>query len=407
MKTLLIVGAGPVQVEGIQRARQLGFRVVATDGNPKAPGLELADVPVVLDMHDIEGAIRLAEEHRVDGVLCVAVGAAVQTVAAVADHLNLSGVCPTAAEHACAKHLMRAKWAEGGIASPAFRSCTTVEQAERAANELGLAVVVKPSDSAGSRGVSWVGDPGGVIAAYERAMAFSKMGVVVVEAYMEGVELSVEAFVYHDRMYVMGLSDKIRTQPPYLLDTAVLFPSIQPEQLQREAVDLVERAVAALGVDQSAIHAEVMVTPEGLSMVELAARGSGFKVFTHMLPWHCGIDVIEASLRMAVGESPVLETSAKRGAVLVFPSTRPGHVRSVSGIEEARTVDHVTDVEVYVQPGGVLKPLTSGADRLGHIIALADTREEAEKAAREAEQLIQLETDERKPVDTRLAPPTS
>jgi biotin carboxylase len=136
-----------------------------------------------------------------------------------------------------------------------------------------------------------------------------------------------------------------------------------------------------------------MVTPKGPMMVELAARGPGFKVFTDMIPWVTGIDVVRELIRLSVGETPDFSNPLQRGAVLRFPEVAPGRVCRIAGIETARAIPGVTDLEVYCREGDVVPPLTSGADRVGHIIAMADTRDAALTAMRQAEQALLIETE--------------
>ena len=92
-KTLLVIGAGPAQLRGIQTARQMGLRVVAVDANSAAPGLSVADVPVVMDVKDAPGVLALAQQQRIDGVVCFSIEPAVRTVAWVAQALGLPGPC--------------------------------------------------------------------------------------------------------------------------------------------------------------------------------------------------------------------------------------------------------------------------------------------------------------------------
>ena len=393
MRKILIIGAGPVQVAGIQRARELGFHVIAADDNPNAPGLALADHADVGHVRDIAYITALARAEGVEGVFSISVEQAVKTIATVCHNLRLPGLTPEAAANATNKQRMRAAWAAAGIPSPASHACQSLPEVRAAASQLGFPLVVKPADSAGSRGVSFVDRDAQLDTAYEQARAFATAGAVLVEEYMHGVEMSVEAFLAGGRFWPLALSDKIRTQPPYLLDTTVLFPSEQPPAIRDEAVRIVARAAQALEIDCAPIHAEVMVTPKGPMMVELAARGPGFKVFTEMIPWVTGIDTVRELIRLSVGETPDFSNPFKRGAVLRFPEVAPGRVRRISGVEAARAVPGITDLEVYCREGDVVRPLTSGADRVGHIIAMAETRDVAFAAVRQAEQALRIETE--------------
>ena len=393
MRKILIIGAGPVQVAGIQRARELGFHVIAADDNPAAPGLALADHTDVGHVKNVAHLTALARAERVEGIFSISVEQAVKTIAAVCHELRLPGLAPEAAENATNKHRMRAAWAAAGVPSPASHACQSLAEVRAAAGRLGFPVVVKPADSAGSRGVSFVDHDAQLDTAYEQARVFATGGTVLVEEYMPGVEMSVEAFVAGGRFWPLALSDKIRTQPPYLLDTTVLFPSEQPQAIQDEAVRIVARAAEILGIDNAPIHAEVMVTPKGPMMVELAARGPGFKVFTEMIPWVTGIDTVRELIRLSVGETPDFSNPLQRGAVLRFPEVAPGRVRHISGVEAARAIPSITDLEVYCHEGDTVRPLTSGSDRVGHIIAMAATRAAALAAVQQAEQALHIETE--------------
>ncbi|MGB8166686.1 MAG: ATP-grasp domain-containing protein [Chthoniobacteraceae bacterium] len=393
MRKVLIIGAGPVQVAGIKRARELGFHVIAADDNPHAPGLPLADQADVGHVKDVAHLTALARAERVEGIFSISVEQAVKTIAAVCHELRLPGLTPQAAENATNKHRMRAAWAAAGVPSPVSQACQSLAEIRAAAGLFGFPVVVKPVDSAGSRGVSFVDHDAQLETAYEQARVFASGGTVLVEEYMHGVEMSVEAFVVGGRFWPLALSDKVRTQPPYLLDTTVLFPSEQPTAIQEEAVRIVARAAEVLGIDNAPIHAEVMVTPKGPMMVELAARGPGFKVFTEMISWVTGIDTVRELIRLSVGETPQFADPLARGAVLRFPEIAPGRVRSISGVEAARAVPGITDLEIYCREGDTVRPLASGGDRVGHIIAMSDTRAVALAAVREAERTLQIETE--------------
>lgn len=391
MPRLLVIGAGAAQVDAISRAQDLGVTVIAMDGDPNAPGLKVADVAIVVDINNEREVIAGANAHRVDGVLCFSVEAAVVPVAIAAQALGLPGLSVESARNATSKKRMREIWAAKGIPSCRFMSCRSLDGARAAAEAIGFPLVVKPDDNAGSRGVMYVDTILELESAYRAALVFSRNGDVLVEEFMLGEEMSVEGFLYEGGVHLTGFSDKIRTPPPYLLDLAVLFPSVKAKDVLGEAVQVVSDAAHALGLDMTPIHAELMVTPMGPKMVELAARGPGFKVFSMMIPWSGGVDVVRESIRIALGETPDLGMSAYRGAVLVFPQAMPGKVDSVKGVELARDVPLISDLEVYVKPGDTINPLRSGADRIGHIIALSEERASAVEAVRRAESLLQVD----------------
>ena len=153
MRSVLFVGAGRHQRRAIQRARELGLRVVGVDRNPDALGLREADVAETVDFQDVEGVIAAAERHRVDGVLTISADRAVPVVAAVAEALGLPGIGTATAERMTHKALMRRAFAEAGVPQPPWAAVETLDAARDALADVGLPAVLKPADSGGQRGV--------------------------------------------------------------------------------------------------------------------------------------------------------------------------------------------------------------------------------------------------------------
>src|SRR3989338_3482355 len=98
-KTLLCVGAGIYQVPGIQKARQMGLKVVAVDGNQQAEGFTFADQHHTLNVLDVQAVLKIAQENNADGVMTIASDICVPTVAAVAEALKLPGISREAARN--------------------------------------------------------------------------------------------------------------------------------------------------------------------------------------------------------------------------------------------------------------------------------------------------------------------
>ena len=116
--SLLVVGAGPLQVPAIHEARALGIRSIAVDGSSAAVGLALCDVPYVADILDADAVTAIAKSEHIDGVMTLCTDAAVSTVAAVGQRLGLTVLSAQAAARATDKRLMRQAFAESGAPSP-------------------------------------------------------------------------------------------------------------------------------------------------------------------------------------------------------------------------------------------------------------------------------------------------
>lgn len=390
-ETIMFVGAGSYQVPGIVKAKEMGLNVLAIDGNPAAEGLKIANMGYALDVRNCKKALKIAKKHRINGVLTIATEVAVPTVAFISEKLKLPGNGTNIAERTTNKFLMRKIFQQNGLPSPEFVSAETFVDLETKLNNLHFPVVMKPVDNAGSRGVNFVKNKNEAKSGFKISKDYSRSGSIIIEEFMSGVEVSVEAFVCDNSIHIIGLSDKIRTEPPYLLDTDVIFPTKYSGPVKKAIIKIVEKAINAIGIISGPVHMELIMTEEGPVPVELASRGPGFKVFTDILPAITGIDMVKNCILAALGKVPNFKKTKKRAAALHFLSADNGILKAVSGLNEARQIKGIEEIDIYVAIGAKINNLTCGADRIGHIIAISDTRKEAVKSVRKAQKKIKMQ----------------
>ena len=278
-KTLLVLGGGTYCVRAIEAVREAGYRTVVVDREPAAPGLAVADVGRAIDMVDAPAVLALAREERVDGVMPLN-DFGVPTAAHVASALGLRGLTPRTAELACDKGLMREQWERDGLANAEFRAVVSEREAREACAAIGLPVVVKPADSGGGgRGVSVVREPDELAWAYDFAEPRARNGRIVVERFLEGTELTIEAISHDGDVHVLA----VRTRQAAAADTRRDEPALsgRPLTAMLEQVHaLAAAAVRSLGIADGPSHVEMIVTTDGPVLLELGARGGGGHVFS-------------------------------------------------------------------------------------------------------------------------------
>lgn len=388
---VLFVGAGPAQMPAIRHARSLGYVAYAVDADPAAVGFEYAVGFDVGDIRDPDFIKVCAQRYNVNAIVGIATDVAVPSVARACASLGFSSIPVEAADVSVNKLLQRKHMQAAGLRVPAFMPFQSVDKAQANAAHIGFPLVIKPSDAAGSRGVSLVQNEREVIQAAEAALAASRSKTGIVEEYIDGVEVSVEGFVVGGKFHAICLSEKTRTPPPYLLDTEVHFPDSLSQAERSSVLALASDAVAACGLDNCPVHMEILRSNKGPIVVELAARGAGFRVFTNILPHVTGIDTVDVQLRLALGETVVISAKEPlKGAVIAFLSPKPGKLKFIEGLDQAREVPGVQEAEVYIETGAVMGKLKCGADRIGHLIVFGENRQEAEEHAMLALSLIKL-----------------
>lgn len=389
-----MVAGGIAQCPAIETATRLGYETVVIDGSDSAPGFELADHSEVVDIRDVQAVLTCARKYSISGVTTVACEVAMPAVALVVDTLGLPGLGVEQTRVVTNKFCMREAWREAGLPGPRYKLCRTQEEARLAVDEIGLPVVVKPTDSSGSRGVRKIDNKEEVESAFSEARRFSSMKEVLVEEFIIGEEVSFEAFAEGETIRCLAVSQKQRTPAPYLMDVEVDFPSEQSSGQVAEIFRIGTAAAKALGVRDAPIHMELMMSPKGPIPVELAARGPGSGVYTTILPIVSGIDLVAHQLQLAMGDAKALRLKASPSppaVVLRFLyATRAGVISTLQS-EGAKQIDGVVEVLQYKNPGDAVVCATNGTDRVAHLITTGPTLATARTIADRASESMQLE----------------
>ncbi|MCX5800453.1 MAG: ATP-grasp domain-containing protein [Candidatus Eisenbacteria bacterium] len=386
---VLVIGAGFLQAFVIRRACEMGLTVVAVDRDPRALGFEWAHKRVVVDIKDQGSCLEVAESESVDAVLSVCTDLAVKTVAFVAGSLGLPGLPAEAARTCTNKALMRETLARAHVGRVAFGKASSPEEAVRAASSIGFPCILKPVDSVGSRGVTKIDNVSLVVAGFEAAARASACGDVIVEEFIDGPEISVEAVTRGGETTIAAVTDKITSGPPHFVELGHTQPSVFSDE--RAVRETVQDCVRALGVDWSASHTELRLTEEGPRVMEVGARLGGDRITSDLVPLSTGIDLMEAVILTSFGRAPQMTPRYRKGSAIRYLRVPPGRITAIRGVESARSVAGVTDVHMDMSIGDTVPRLRSSLDRVGHVVAQGPSASEAASAAEEAVARIEVE----------------
>ncbi len=404
-RNLIIIGGGMLQVPLIETAREMGLFVIVFDMSADAPGMALADRTVVMSTRDIDGCVRearlLRETMPVHGVITAGTDAS-RAVAAIAGTLELPGIRYADAEAASNKVLMRKRLRQHGVPVPDFFSVWSIKEAREAMDELTFPLVLKPADNMGARGVIKVSGREEMYAAFRHAKKYSPTGEMILEEYMAGPELSVDALAWNrgDSFRMCGIADRIIEKEPYFVELGHNMPSAQSPEILREAEHVMRSAMRALGIHTGAGKGDLKITADGVKVGEVAARLSGGFMSSHTFPLHSGVNLLRAAIQIALGEEPdAVEPIRNRVAIERCILGRPGKILSFSGKESMERVPGVAAVQFTRKIGDVIPEATSNIDKAGHVVAAADSLEEAEAIVAQAFAELQLEVDDAFSVD--------
>jgi len=385
MKRLMVLGAGILQVPVIKKAREMGVFVIAADDDPEAVGLKYADKCVVgKHLFNLEAMLAVARSEEIDGVIHPCSEVAMNTMGYINEKMELAGIDLRTALRATNKEKMRRAFERGGAPSPKSLGAVSYETAVMAARQIEGAIIVKPSRSSGSRGITKLSagySESELRTAVDRAISESRDRSAMIEQFVEGPEFSVEIIVWNKEVHVLQVTDKKTTEAPYFVELGHSQPSMFP----KEIVEAVKRAaimgVKALEVNNCACHAEVKVQDSQAYIMEIGARLGGDFISTELTHLSTGIDMVAAAINVALGEKPNLEPIAEpQGVAIRYFTPKPGTVVSVSNTDALNRAD-VYDAEIYVKEGDEVREVKSSLDRSGHVIVTAATPKEAIKIA--------------------------
>lgn len=392
----MVLAAGLLQIDVIEKAKSMGYYVLAVDGNPKAPGFNVADKAICADIVNEETMLKIARDEHVDGVIHPCSEVSMAVMGRINDELGLSGISREQAICATNKHLMRKAFEKGNAPSPKSILAQDAEDAwSRLQNEFDTDAILKPSRNSGSRGIAKVSrnmDKGDFIRAYDEALSESRDHSVLIEQFIEGPEFSIEMIVWQGDIHVLTVTDKKTTGAPHFVELGhnqpSCFSATDVETLKAAAV----AGVRALGVNNCACHAEAKLMNGKAYLMEVGARLGGDFISTELTHLSTGIDMVAAAIDVALGVEPDLSAKEEpKGVCIRYFCPKPGKLVSISNTEVLNN-PHVYLWEIYPKEGDVIPAVTSSLCRSGHVIVIEKTPQKAIELAERLIESVKFET---------------
>ena len=376
---LLVLGAGPAQLGLLEAAQARGVWTAVADRDPAAPGFALAGRRCIVSTEDEPALERLAAALELDGIISPGTDWPVAVAARVAEKLGLPHpLTPRTSMLATNKLRQRERLAAAGVPQPPWQVVTDGRV------EVEPPCVVKAPDRQGQKGLSLVLSVSDLGAAVETARAASRVGAALVEALVDGPEVTVIGFDGRS----LAVTDRITADPPAF---GVALAHVWPSDADGRALGVAERAVAALGIDRGPTYTQLRIGPDGPEVMEVAARlGGGHDA--ELVEAAVGIPLNDLAIDAALGRETLVTQCHKPragGAVTRFLVAPPGILESV---EIPDSLEGVLRVRIYRGPGYVYAPLRRGGDRAGAVLAVGDSRDEALARADAAAERIRFVT---------------
>jgi biotin carboxylase len=346
--------------------------------------IEVAD----FDMHVVEPQVLAAHKIKsFDAVICL-LDIRLIEAATLAHKLGLKHLNPQSAHLLRDKFSVRQRLQERGIAQPPFALATSNEALKQAVDQIGLPVLIKPSDGYGSQNIvlieheddlaPWMSPLENMLpSGADYGLSVKANDRLLVEQYMPGVVIGCDTLTQNSQHTLVGVNEKIFFEPPSF---AILGGCFVPNSGQFKAIEAYVFALLdAVDFNCGAAHIELMLRHDGISLIEINPRLVGAKI-PRLISLACKRSIHSDLIDVHLGRSLVPFSAASEVAVtrwLVADQTA-----NLDRVELPATEDpRIACIELLKKEGDQVRRPMENSDRIGYVMSCAPTQEEATAAA--------------------------
>ncbi len=364
MKKILVLGTGMPQADLIKACKARGMEVFAcsyTSGDVAEP---FADHFKQINIVDIDAIEAYARENQVDYIYSAGSDVAMPTVLTVSERMGLRHFCPSQTATICNnKPLLRNTLTqdfEGNIKS---QRMTSADEELK----VGFPLMMKPTDSQGQRGVYRVDSIEEFRGNFEKSMAFSREGAVIVEEFIEGEEISVNTFCSGGKMIFALPSKRIVWEdlPGGIIHRHVIpFQYADDPDVCAKVDSLVRRTLKKLNINDGPAYFQIIVTKDGTpKLVEVTPRLDGCHMW-RLIRYSTGVDLLDLTVRLLLGEEVGIGEYEVKPYETEFLCLPTAEVFNKNRFE----IGDPEFLQWYYEDGGIVKKMNGYMEKCGYLI---------------------------------------
>lgn len=381
----------------IEEAHKLGAYVITADYLPDNIAHKYSDEYCNVSIIDKDAVLKAAQELEIDGILSHAVDPGVVSAAYVAEQMGLPFQCSYNA--ACIlqdKSLFRQFLMENGFNCPHAKGYTNAEDALKDINYFNWPVIVKPVDSAGSKGVTKVTDPEKLLSAIDFALSCSISKNFIVEDFLDivGYQSSADIFTVDGKLVYPAYSDQLfdKDAPNPYTPAIEIWPASMEKHYQDDLTKQLQRLFTLLGAKTGIYNVESRVCSNGQAYImEVSPRGGGNRI-AELQDMATNQSLIRAEICKALS-LPLEEifTPEYDGVWCnyILHSSEDGTLESVE-IDSQFEQKYIKDKGFIVEKGDHIVPFTGANTSLGTLFLRAETREELDRELTEINNNVRI-----------------
>ena len=395
-KRLMLLGGIRYLLPVIKAAHEQGYYVITADYLPDNIAHKYSDEYVNVSIIDKEAVLKVAREKEIDGIMSFGVDPGVIAASYVQNQMGLPSFGPFESVVILQnKDKFRAFLRDNGFNVPWAYGFDSVEDALLNRTKFTFPLIVKPTDSAGSKGCTRVDDESTLKSALEYAMKYSIGGKIIVEEFIEKRGCSSDTDSYAEDGVLKFVSFSAQRFDDNAINpytpAAYSWPSTFTEDEEAYLTSEIQRLITLLGMKTAVFNIETRVGKNGKPYImELTPRGGGNRL-CEMLRYATGVDLITAITRAMVGDDPgIVEQKPYDGhwAEIILHADK-------SGIFQRLEVDATLNAEVveevlWVKPGDFVHGFEGANDAIGTLVLRFENSSELERNLQKLDKWISV-----------------
>lgn len=385
-KKLMLLGGIRYLLPVIKAAHEQGYYVITADYIPDNIAHKYSDEYVNVSIIDKEAVLKIAQEKQIDGIMSFGVDPGVVAASYVQNKMGLPSFGPfESVEILQNKDKFRAFLTENGFNVPWAFGFASKKQAWLSRDKFSYPLIVKPTDSAGSKGCTRVDSEEELMSAIEYAFKYTIGGHIIIEEFLEkkGCSSDTDSYAQDGMLKFVSFSaqrfDANATNP--YTPAAFSWPSTFTKEEEEYLTNEIQRLITLLGMKTSVFNIETRVTPNNKPYImELTPRGGGNRL-CEMLRYATGVDMITAITRAMVGDEPdAIEQKAYNGhwAEVILHAEKDGEF---VGLQiDSSLLAEIVEEDLWVKPGDFVHGFEAANDAIGTLVLRFENATELENA---------------------------
>ena len=317
---LAVIGANEPLLSYYKQAKALGCRIYGFAWEKGAVCRDYCEKFYPISFTEKEKILEICRNEKIDGITSFSLESALPTVIYVAQNLGLVSNTEECMSLTKDKFTMRERLKVCNVPIPGYRHISELKELEGL--QLDYPLIVKPSDSGGSKGVALAHNDKELKDAFNRAVQFSISGTVMVEEYVDGREFSVEYISHKGMHFFLQITDKVTSGPPYFVELQHHQPADLTTEQENSIKAVVEATLDALKITDSPSHTELKMKDDGdIRIIELGARMGGGYITSDLVRLSTGYDFVKGNIELVTGHfSKPIKTAQNYSGVYFLSS---------------------------------------------------------------------------------------